>query len=87
MNVLTFVVFEEFQLVPCTMKPSSTLVKTIRDLYLPSVEMKTQSHSTTGLLTCLWLPHVSFFRQVIELQEKINGNYFVCGFNNDDVRP
>jgi len=47
-----FIVFEEFQLVPYTneaiLEPRQT---NVRDLYLPSVEMKTQSHSSTGLLT------------------------------------
>jgi hypothetical protein len=49
-----FVVFEEFQLVPYTNKAILEPRQiNVRDLYLPSVEMKTQLHSSTGLLTYL----------------------------------
>jgi hypothetical protein len=49
-----FVLFEEFQLVPYTNETILTPRQTnVRDLYLPSIEMKTELHSSTGLLTYL----------------------------------
>jgi len=64
--------YEEFKLIPYTNEAIHAPRQTnVRRLYLPSVEMKTQSQSCTGLLTYLWLPRASFIRQVFEFQEKI----------------
>jgi len=57
--------YEEFQLVPYI----NEAIRAPRQmnagyLYLPSVEMKTQSQSCTELLTYLWLPQTSFIHQV-----------------------
>jgi len=79
---LDSLVFEEFQLVPYTNEANFGPRQTnFRGLYFPILEMKTQSHSSTGFFIILVAPHFRFIRQAFEFQVKINFNDFVCGFN------
>jgi hypothetical protein len=74
---------EEFQLVPYTNEAILAPLQTnVHDLYLPSLEMKTQSHSSTVDLRTCSFPVTASSVKFLSFKRKINCNDFVCGVND-----